>query len=165
MKKIGCLFIIILIISPTLYGKDMNLFGIEGLTCRLYYKLCGVWETIDTRDNKEREKYTWPKEFSWGWGRTISNDSMIIDFGADPPFFTPLTGEFTIDRIEELEPNKLVIEYSWREEGDFERYWNLILLFDDGTIQFQGYGENSYFGRYSHVYYRTFGPEWITEDK
>ena len=90
---------------------------------------------------------------------------MIIDFGADPPFFTPLTGEYNIEKLVEKDTNEIIIEYSWRNEEAVERFWNLIMLFDDGTIQFRPYGDRSYFASISHIYYRTYGPELNTYDK
>ena len=58
------------------------------------------------------------------------------------------------DRVE----FQIVMEYSRVGEDETEKYWNLILIYEDDTIQFQGYGENSYFPRTSHIYYKTYGP-------
>ena len=102
--------------------------------------------------------------FNWYFDVFIVTDERIIDVDFKNMIYKNITIT-KIDKIEEIDTNNIVIEYSWGEDEELEKFWNLITLFEDGTIQFRAYGDRSYLASISHVYYRTYGPEFNINGK
>lgn len=81
MRKF-CIFLIVFVLFTAVSCKAKNKgeYKVEGLNDEIYYKLSGSW---DDWPDVNKDDY----EFSWGTGKWVHNNSIIIDFGAEPPKF------------------------------------------------------------------------------
>jgi len=153
LKK-NVLIIVILICFTPINCKAVKkeVYKVDGLTDEIYYRLSGAW---DRWTNVKTDYY----EFSWGKGKWVYNESIIIDFGANPPEF--YIGGITIFDIISIEmigedAFKLNVQERWeRKQGYFIIHTNV-----NGAIWFGRNPEFNYFtyGR-KRLYYRISGPE------
>jgi hypothetical protein len=111
-------------------------YKVQGLTDEVYYALSGAWDSC-------KDCQTDAYQFSWGKGKWVSNSSLIIDFGADPPQF--YEGGFAIWEILSVEVldkgiYRLNLKGTWfhmesKENIEGEGY--IIIHAENDTIRFE----------------------------
>ncbi len=121
-RNIFLLYLILCYIYPNSIEAENKL----GLTVEIYKKLCGVWYLRNTYDTES--------EYSWGKAKEVNNGSIIIDLGADSPFFSagPM-GDSVINRIYKKNNDVYIINILFRNNKNYSLKVSII---DDNTIIF-----------------------------
>ncbi len=163
------LIVFVLFTSVSCKAKNNGEYKVEGLNDEIYYKLSGSW---DDWTDVNKDDY----EFSWGSGKWVHNNSIIIDFGSkstkfnleiEPPYFylggVALYGIVSIKIIGDG-VYKMTVKGEWydlkqKKEIDGEGYY-IIHTNEDESIWFENYPNTHYLiDGPENPYYKISGPE------
>ena len=121
---------------------------------KIYNYLCGVWHVLPNPGK------TVERDFSWGKGKVVINNSMEIDLGAEPPtiFIGGIGGPFTILSTDISEEDIIKLKFDF-DRGQMEIEY-IIHLNGDGSIWFEPIEGITFIGTgEERKYYRISSPE------
>ncbi len=128
-------------------------YKVGGLNDEIYYRLNGSWHEYPESET------VWYK-FSWGRGKAVHDDLIIIDFGTDPPeFHATGTTVFDILSIETL--GKVKYKLNLRGHWEKEEIGYFIIHTDiDEALWFENHFDFHYLmdGKET-LYYKISGPD------
>ncbi len=141
------------ITSISCKANDRKDHKVEVLNDDIYFKLSGAWhDYVKTGTD-------W-YDFSWGRGKWVHGDSIIIDFGTNPPeFHAAGTTVFDILSVETLGEDKYKLNVQ-NQFGGKEKAYFIIHTDLDNAIWFEIIPEFDYiWGGKDHPYYNISGPK------
>ena len=146
------IFLIVFVLFNAVSCKAQNKeeYKVDGLNDEIYYRLSGSWENEQNVTDTMLDTFN----FSWGIGKWISNESIIIDFGCDTPkseldfdppyFYLGGVAYFEIVSVEVISKDKyklnvFKIEYDVREKITLKKQGFFIINYDrkDDSIWFE----------------------------
>ena len=88
--------------------------------------------------------------FSWGLGKVIPDESIMIDLGAESPFYHEPKAHFDILSIRKKTKATFVLNLKFQSEDNGWKAKRILNMHSDGSIWFEGEGE-------SHLYRKISG--------